>query len=608
MKTIMPCKRRPVSYVSGRSFSVRAMTLAAAGLLALTAHAEFVPGSGGSVPDIAPLQGIANQIPGLRVVKTDRENNHFGGGTRSYLELRFPPPSSFGATGYKLQRSPGTISTWENILDTSSVDQDNFSFSPDASYNYRLLVQGGEKNGYLSNVVAAGFSGVDTRFAGWGLDESMFISGTMMPWVGRGLTASFNVRRLSDDSDVANGLSYQWYRVNPSSGEMSAIPGATDLTYITTAADLGGYGHLCRATGNGTTIGGYSQVMSSIGALVPNNSYYSGLAANGFHLHLHKSVPSLAPADLRLTYWDGSEQKNVTITGVTASGGNATFWIAAAIPAGVSNLTLDNLSKVWGLGSEIGPGHFMQSLQITIPSDGFSPEIDVQRSTGTALTDGTGSEGFGKILTGKTTTTATYTIHNAGTDALTGLAISKDGTHAADFQVSAPSTASLPPGGSATFTVIFKPMAAGTRTCAIHIASNDADENPFDITLAGTGVAPAPEIVVQEPKGKSLLDNRNNRNFGVVPIGGKGKNKVFTIRNNGTAPLKGIAVKVGGTHARDFTAFAPAKTQLLPGASTTFRVTFKPKAHGNRRAALIIRSNDADENPFDVVLTGRGSD
>jgi hypothetical protein len=35
-------------------------------------------------------------------------------------------------------------------------------------------------------------------------------------------------------------------------------------------------------------------------------------------------------------------------------------------------------------------------------------------------------------------------------------------------------------------------------------------------------------------------------------------------------------------------------------------VTFKPKAKGNRNAAIHIRSNDADENPFDIKLTGLG--
>jgi hypothetical protein len=45
-------------------------------------------------------------------------------------------------------------------------------------------------------------------------------------------------------------------------------------------------------------------------------------------------------------------------------------------------------------------------------------------------------------------------------------------------------------GGTATFKVTFKPTKKGTRSAAIHIDSNDADENPFDITLTGIGAVP----------------------------------------------------------------------------------------------------------------------
>ncbi len=607
MKTLHPKQHRHPLALCVSSGGRTALASALAGLLSLSVYGQFVPGSGGSIPDIAPLQGVANQIPGLLVERNDRQNNYYGGGTSTNLDLEFPPPSSYGASSYKLQRSPGALSTWEDILTTASPDQDNFSFSPGGSYSYRLVVQGGEKNGYVSNAVSAAASAVDTRFAAWGLDESMFISGTMWPWVGRGLTARFTVRKLSDDSEVTDGLSYQWYRVNPKSGAMTAIPGATGATYITTEDDLGGYGHLCRATGNGTTVGGYGQVMSSAGVLVPNDSYASGLTAYGFYLNLHKSVPSLSPADLILRYWGDAGEQKVAITSVTASEGNAVFWIAASIPTGVSELTLDNESDIWGLGSEMGPDHFMQSLQITIPSEGFAPEIDVENPGGTALTDGTGSQGLGKVIVGKSSSATKFTIRNSGTANLTGLAITKAGTHAADFLITQPASTTVSPGGSTTFTVKFKPGAAGARTCSIRIASNDADENPFDITLTGTGMAPVPDIDVQQPKGKSLVDNKSSRSFGKLKVGGKTKSMAFTIKNTGSAALKAIAVKKGGTHAKDFTVIAPTKTRLSPGASTTFRVTFKPRAAGPRKATLKIRSNDPNEDPFDIVLKGRGT-
>lgn len=50
----------------------------------------------------------------------------------------------------------------------------------------------------------------------------------------------------------------------------------------------------------------------------------------------------------------------------------------------------------------------------------------------------------------------------------------------------------------------------------------------------------------------------------------------------------------------------PGAVSLAPGASTTFKVTFKPTAAGTRKAAIHIESNDADENPFDIKLGGEG--
>ena len=67
------------------------------------------------------------------------------------------------------------------------------------------------------------------------------------------------------------------------------------------------------------------------------------------------------------------------------------------------------------------------------------------------------------------------------------MVITKDGADVADFTVGSLGDATLLPGASTTFTVTFAPGALGSRSAAIHIASNDADENPFDIGLTGYG-------------------------------------------------------------------------------------------------------------------------
>ena len=51
-----------------------------------------------------------------------------------------------------------------------------------------------------------------------------------------------------------------------------------------------------------------------------------------------------------------------------------------------------------------------------------------------------------------------------------------NGTNAGEFVATGLSATTLAPSETATFTVTFTPDAAGTRTAAIHVASNDDEQ------------------------------------------------------------------------------------------------------------------------------------
>ncbi len=124
------------------------------------------------------------------------------------------------------------------------------------------------------------------------------------------------------------------------------------------------------------------------------------------------------------------------------------------------------------------------------------------------------------------------------------------------------------------------------------------------------GSAPkVPEITVKQPADNELSDSTpaSKRNFGTVKTGSAGTAKIFTIKNTGKAPLTGLAVRKDGLQRNDYVVGTLGKTTLPPGASTMFPVTFKPTAKGTRVAAIHVASNDANENPFDIQLTGVGS-
>jgi len=236
----------------------------------------------------------------------------------------------------------------------------------------------------------------------------------------------------------------------------------------------------------------------------------------------------------------------------------------------------------------------------------FPSEIVVHPWSGVDFASGGSSENFGSPEPGESVA-RTFTIRNAGEVPLTGLAVTCEGSNAADFIPGPPATTTVTPGGSTTITVTFKATTGGDKEAFLRVFSSDADENPFEIALIGNVRIPVPEIVVMQPAGSSLADGTGKRSFGTVKIGSKGITKTFTIKNTGTASLSGLAIRKDGSHKADFIVSALEKPTLMPGGSMSFKVTFKANAKGTRTASIHIRSNDADENPFDVKLTGMGT-
>ena len=113
-----------------------------------------------------------------------------------------------------------------------------------------------------------------------------------------------------------------------------------------------------------------------------------------------------------------------------------------------------------------------------------------------------------------------------------------------------------------------------------------------------------PEISVEIPVGTNLNDGRATVDYGPTPAGGL--TKTFTILNPGTVPLQNLAVSVTpGGNAGDFSVTQPATATLAPGATAGFTVTFTPGGAGTRTASIQVASNDPDENPFDIAVSGR---
>ena len=267
---------------------------------------------------------------------------------------------------------------------------------------------------------------------------------------------------------------------------------------------------------------------------------------------------------------------------------------------------------------------FNSLLPILTVNDGevrVVPEIEVQGNSieivdGDATPSVTDNTDFGNVPIPGGTHDHTFTIYNTGTADLTiTTPVTITGTHAADFTVTTQPGNTVTPGSNTTFTVQFAPSAVGLRSATINITNSDADENPYDFAIQGTGTVPSvPEIEVQGNSieivdGDATPTTADDTDFGNALVDGGTVDHTFTIYNTGTADLTiTTPVTITGTHAADFTVTAQPANTVTPGGNTTFTVRFDPSAVGLRSAAINISNNDADENPYYFAIQGTGTE
>ena len=125
---------------------------------------------------------------------------------------------------------------------------------------------------------------------------------------------------------------------------------------------------------------------------------------------------------------------------------------------------------------------------------------------------------------------------------------------------------------------------------------------------AGTTLAAAPTMVVEQPVGSDIPDG-GSKDSGAVLVGAN-TSLTFTIKNTGDANLTGLAItKDAGASAGDFTVTSSPVPPVLASESTTFTVRFAPTATGVRAATFHIANNDpiVSKQSFDITITGTGT-
>lgn len=195
----------------------------------------------------------------------------------------------------------------------------------------------------------------------------------------------------------------------------------------------------------------------SDGATVTFSGFNSSISTSGTYYFVTTDLGITASGSFVLTI---GSKANLTISG----GASSTVFSNAPLTSGQITISSVSEMNVKGNSVSISDGD-------TVPSTSDFTDF------GTADIDGG-------------TVDRTFTIENLGGGDLSLSGTPKvaiSGAHAADYSVTAAPAGTVAGGGSTTFTVRFNPSANGTRTATISIANNDADENPYDFSIQGTG-------------------------------------------------------------------------------------------------------------------------
>jgi hypothetical protein len=357
-------------------------------------------------------------------------------------------------------------------------------------------------------------------------------------------------------------------------------------------------------TGNTDT-----QVSASITGLAPNTIYHfrvNGSSAGGMVNGLDQTflTPNNVATLDRLVLTSGTLTpafaSSTTSYSVTVDNSIDTIKVTPTLTDPNATLTVNTLRQTSGQPSdEIHLNFGANPIVVAVTAqDGMTIQtynIVVNRPVSTdatlsalALGVGSLSPGFSGSITAYTVTVPAGTsfIHVTPTASNSNAIVTVDGSRF------------LPGIG---VSVPLNPLSTNTITVEV-TAQDGVTKLSYSISVN----MPPPQISV------CLFNNNtvftSGASTAVFPGASIGKSCIltFNIANNGTGPLTVSDITFSGANAADFTVTTPAATNVNPGASTAFSVTFAPTTAMAESAVLSIYSNDPNFKPFTVLLAGQG--
>lgn len=280
---------------------------------------------------------------------------------------------------------------------------------------------------------------------------------------------------------------------------------------------------------------------------------------------------------------------------------NGNFHIGAGSPA------VDAAQGSFGVLADIDGDTRPTGAASDAGADEYNPanapiEINTQYR-GANVADG-GAVDLGNLGTG-VAMSFTFTVANVGGGSLTVNNVTVSNEVNATVTISTQPTSPVAAGGSTTFVVEVTATGVGAVSFDLSFGNDDANENPYDISVTGTGVAPTPEISVQRPA-LNALTNGATDNVGRIAEGQLSQ-FTYTIENIGSADLTITSVSAtAGAGSPTVSISTQPNSPVSAQSSTTFVVDVTP-ALGAFDLTVTIDSDDPVNGTFTITIQGTGA-
>jgi trimeric autotransporter adhesin len=286
----------------------------------------------------------------------------------------------------------------------------------------------------------------------------------------------------------------------------------------------------------------------------------------------------------------------MTITGISITGANASsFEETNLCPVAPATLAAGSSCGITLVFTPTTGG--VNTANISVASNSTnSPTLGVLTGTGTTaqavLTPN--PLVFGTQAPSTNSAPMTVTLSNPGSAPLVLTSTTLGGAEPLEFGETNNCPLSIAAGGSCTFTFIFSPTAAGSRTATLTFVDGVGTQV---LQLSGTGTATtAPQAAL----------NPNPLAFPSTAVGASSQTMTMSLGNNGNAALAITSISITGTNASSFSQTNNCGTSLPLDSSCLITITFKPTAAGALSATVTVVDN-ASGSPQTATITGTGT-